>query len=182
MLLDPEMMRQALQMARNPGYAREVHRQVDRAMSNVENHPSGRGFDMLRRMHTEVQEPLLEATQQQAQQAAANPFAALFDGVAGADASAGADTSAGAAATSGEDSSSSSSSSSAAPNDAPLPNPWAPAGAGGGAVGASDAGGAVGTGGAPTPAGLGGMGAMLNNPAMHQMMQSMLSNPEALRS
>jgi ubiquilin len=38
---------------------REMMRTTDRAMSNIESHPEG--FNMLRRMYRNVQEPLMDA-------------------------------------------------------------------------------------------------------------------------
>jgi hypothetical protein len=43
-------------VARNPQLMREQMRTTDRALSNIESHPEG--FNMLRRMYTDVQEPL----------------------------------------------------------------------------------------------------------------------------
>lgn len=58
-LNDPELMRQSLDLMRNPELMREQMRNIDRAMTNIEALPGG--FDALRRMYTEVQEPLLDA-------------------------------------------------------------------------------------------------------------------------
>jgi hypothetical protein len=55
---------QAMQMARNPAMMREMMRTQDRAMSNLESMPGG--FNALRRLYTEVQEPLMSAAQDQA--------------------------------------------------------------------------------------------------------------------
>ncbi|KAG2389011.1 hypothetical protein C9374_014411 [Naegleria lovaniensis] len=60
MLQDPEMIRRAMEMARNPELMREMMRNTDLAMSNIENLPGG--FDALRRMYSDIQEPLHEAT------------------------------------------------------------------------------------------------------------------------
>lgn len=172
-LNDPALLRQTLQTARNPELMREMMRSTDRAMNNIESHPEG--FNALRRMYTNVQEPMLNAAAEQQQAAAAaNPFAALFQ------------NSAGAAAVptppAGQ------------PNNSPLPNPWAPQqpAASPAAGGARAAGAAPGTAGAaPGAAGAGaaglgafpGMGAgfdpvtMMQNPAVQQMMQTVFSNP-----
>mmetsp|Transcript_16618 Transcript_16618/g.24603 ORF Transcript_16618/g.24603 Transcript_16618/m.24603 type:complete len:482 (-) Transcript_16618:144-1589(-) len=56
---DPAIMRQSLEMMRNPAAMREAMRSQDLAMSNLETHPEG--FNALRRMYTEVQEPMMEA-------------------------------------------------------------------------------------------------------------------------
>lgn len=59
-LNDPSTLRQTLEVARNPELMREVMRNTDRAMSNIESSPEG--FNMLRRMYETVQEPFLNAT------------------------------------------------------------------------------------------------------------------------
>lgn len=60
MLQDPDMIRRAMEMSRNPELMREMMRNTDLALSNIENLPGG--FDALRRMYSDVQEPLHEAT------------------------------------------------------------------------------------------------------------------------
>ena len=47
-------------MMRNPGLMREMMRTNDRAMANLEMHPEG--FSALRRIYTDIQEPLYNAT------------------------------------------------------------------------------------------------------------------------
>ena len=59
-LNDPSVLRQSLEAARNPELMREMTRSTDRAMSNIEATPEG--FNMLRRMYENVQEPLMNAT------------------------------------------------------------------------------------------------------------------------
>jgi len=56
-LNDPEVLRQSMNIARNPHLMREMQRNTDRAMSNIEAHPEG--FNALRRMYENVQEPLM---------------------------------------------------------------------------------------------------------------------------
>lgn len=55
-LNDPQMLRQSLEMMRNPSLLREMMRSTDRAMSNIEAVPGG--FNALRRMYHTIQEPL----------------------------------------------------------------------------------------------------------------------------
>lgn len=111
-LNDPAILRQTLEAARNPELMREMMRNTDRAMSNIESSPEG--FNMLRRMYENVQEPFLNATTtggNTPNDSGANPFAALLgnQGVAPNNPSAtGTETTPG----------------SAAPNSNPLPNPW----------------------------------------------------------
>lgn len=123
-LNDPSTLRQTLEAARNPELMREMMRNTDRAMSNIESSPEG--FNMLRRMYETVQEPFLNATTMSGDGGNAlgsNPFAALLGtqvGVQGRDRFANPPT-AGTDATNN----------SPAPNTNPLPNPWTPGGGGG---------------------------------------------------
>ncbi|KAM9986570.1 hypothetical protein ACTFIY_010975 [Dictyostelium cf. discoideum] len=92
MLSDPRQLRQSLEMMRNPELMREMMRNADRAMINIENHPEG--FNLLRRMYTDIQEPLMNAANQQAasqNQTNSNPIQTNTD---------------------------------PNPNSQPLPNPW----------------------------------------------------------
>ena len=119
-LNDPSILRQTLEAARNPELMREMMRNTDRAMSNIESMPEG--FNHLRRMYENVQEPLMNATTMSGNagsNAASNPFAALLgnQGVTttttttttqGSDGSTNAETGTG----------------NGIPNANPLPNPW----------------------------------------------------------
>eukprot|EP00197_Chlamydomonas_leiostraca_P015521 CAMPEP_0202867466 /NCGR_PEP_ID=MMETSP1391-20130828/9451_1 /ASSEMBLY_ACC=CAM_ASM_000867 /TAXON_ID=1034604 /ORGANISM="Chlamydomonas leiostraca, Strain SAG 11-49" /LENGTH=315 /DNA_ID=CAMNT_0049547513 /DNA_START=22 /DNA_END=966 /DNA_ORIENTATION=+ len=127
-LNDPATLRQSLQIASNPALMREHMRHADRALSNIEAMPEG--FNALRRMFENVQEPLLNATTGP-DAMANNPLAALLGGAGGAGAAgagAATTTSAGGAPAAPP---------SASPNASPLPNPWAP---GGGAAAGAGAG------------------------------------------
>merc|ERR1719440_2086898 len=66
MLNDPALMRQTMEMARNPAAMQQMMRNQDLAMSQLENHPGG--FQALRRMYTDVQEPMMQASIDAAQQ------------------------------------------------------------------------------------------------------------------
>uniref|UniRef100_A0A7N0T960 Uncharacterized protein n=1 Tax=Kalanchoe fedtschenkoi TaxID=63787 RepID=A0A7N0T960_KALFE len=180
-LNDPSIIRQTLETARNPELMREMMRNTDRAMSNIESSPEG--FNMLRRMYENVQEPFLNATAGGAgNDTAANPFAALLGNQGGGGAQTGSNVP-----NNGSDSAG------AVPNTNPLPNPWgAPqtntasrtpsnalrtAGVGGlGGLGlpALDR---LSSGGMPDAA---LMNQLLQNPAMSQMMQSVFSNPQSM--
>ncbi|KAJ6759966.1 UBIQUITIN DOMAIN-CONTAINING PROTEIN DSK2A-RELATED [Salix purpurea] len=187
-LNDPSILRQTLEAARNPELMREMMRNTDRAMSNIESTPEG--FNMLRRMYENVQEPFLNATTMggnAGNDLGSNPFATLLGNQGGTqvrDASnnpsaTGSETTAGLA----------------APNTNPLPNPWNNATGGtqtNSTLRPNPVGRASGLGGL----GLGGLGLpgmdnllnsmpdsnqmnqLLQNPAVSQMMQSLLSNPE----
>ena len=116
-LNDPGTLRQTLDAARNPELMREMMRNTDRAMSNIEASPEG--FNMLRRMYETVQEPLLNAATMGGEggnDMASNPFAALMGMNGGAQGQA---QGQGAANTTG-------SAGTTVPNTAPLPNPWNP--------------------------------------------------------
>ncbi|CAN0926110.1 Ubiquitin domain-containing protein DSK2b [Linum grandiflorum] len=189
-LNDPSVLRQTLEAARNPELMREMMRNTDRAMSNIEASPEG--FNMLRRMYENVQEPFLSASTMgtnTGNNPNPNPFAALLANQGG---------------TQTRDASNNSSTTGTettpgltVPNSNPLPNPWS-----------NNTGGtqtntparlvpAPGDPRATGLAGLGGLGLpgmeqlmgggmpdaanlnqLMQNPAMSQMMQNLLSNPE----
>ncbi|KAK6312779.1 hypothetical protein J4Q44_G00161260 [Coregonus suidteri] len=98
LLNNPDVMRQTLEIARNPTMMQEMLRNQDRALSNLESIPGGN--NVLRRMYTDVQGPMLNAADQE--QIAGNPFASLMT------------------------SSSGETQSPRVENRDPLPNPWVP--------------------------------------------------------
>lgn len=102
-LNDSQALRQGLELARNPELFREMMRNADRAMSNIEAHPGG--FQALRRMYHQVSEPMMEASINQHRQSLGldNPDSSASSG----------------------SSTTSSTSSDPNPNTQPLPNPWA---------------------------------------------------------
>lgn len=150
-----------MEMMRNPNAMRQAMRSQDLAMSQLENLPGG--FNALRNMFETIQEPMMDA----AQQSQHIP------------------------------SSSTSSAPPTAPVNSALPNPWGGGSASGAANTANPFAGLGGMGGMGVNnnpfggfggmGGLGGMGgmggdpaqamAMLQNPAMQQMMQQMMQNP-----
>lgn len=150
-----QVLRQSMEMMRNPHAMQQAMRNQDLQMSHIENIPGG--FNALRRMYEEVHEPMMEATQSMAMSGAA----------AGSPSS-----------------TSNTASSSAAPTNSALPNPWGrPSGSTSGTplpnpFGASFPG-ASGLGNLPSmdPA---QMNSMMQNPMMQQMMQQMLQDPNAL--
>uniref|UniRef100_A0A8D0GAE4 Ubiquilin 1 n=1 Tax=Sphenodon punctatus TaxID=8508 RepID=A0A8D0GAE4_SPHPU len=99
MLNNPDIMRQTLELARNPAMMQEMMRNQDRALSNLESIPGG--YNALRRMYTDIQEPMLNAAQEQF---GGNPFASLVS----------------------NQTSSGDSQPARTENRDPLPNPWAP--------------------------------------------------------
>jgi len=119
-LNDPATLRQTMEAARNPELMREMMRNTDRAMSNIESSPEG--FNMLRRMYENVQEPFLNASTLSGDtrnDAGSNPFAALL----GAQGGQGRQQSNNPPTTGSE-----TTDNLPAPNTNPLPNPWASAG------------------------------------------------------
>ncbi|XP_074275769.1 ubiquitin domain-containing protein DSK2a-like [Silene latifolia] len=184
-LNDPSILRQTLETARNPELMREMMRNTDRAMSNIESSPEG--FNMLRRMYENVQEPFLNATTLagDAGNNNSNPLSALL-GTQGAAGGQQRDGSNNPPATGAE---------SAVPNTNPLPNPWSNTPGGtqtnsaqrtnpSGDARAAPLGGLSSLpeldqmfGGIPD---LSSVSQMMQNPAMSQMMQGLLSNPQYL--
>ena len=63
LLSNPDVLRESLEMVRNPAALQEVMRNYDRALNNMESMPGG--HNVLRRMYTEFQEPLLNAFTEQ---------------------------------------------------------------------------------------------------------------------
>ncbi|KAF7062165.1 hypothetical protein CFC21_068795 [Triticum aestivum] len=176
-LNDPSILRQTVEAARNPELMREMMRNTDRAMSNIESSPEG--FNMLRRMYETVQEPFMNATTMAGEgDTNANPFAALLGNQGSNQA---------------RDPTGDAPTTAPAPNTNPLPNPWgANAGAAQGAARPSAAarsatsGGLGGLGSADLGSMLGGgsdaslLNQVLQNPAMMQMMQNIMSNPQTM--
>ncbi|XP_057492530.1 ubiquitin domain-containing protein DSK2b-like isoform X2 [Actinidia eriantha] len=185
-LNDPSTLRQSLEAARNPELMREMMRNTDRAMSNIESSPEG--FNMLRRMYENVQEPFLNATTaagDTGNNLGSNPFAALLGTQGGGQ---GRDLSTNPSSTGSE-----TTTNSPAPNTNPLPNPWASGGAGGAQTNSTTRSNPGGDARLPTLGGLSGFGLpdmlgsaqdnasfsqFMQNPAVSQMMQSLLSNPQ----
>lgn len=74
MLNNPDLLRQTMELARNPSMLQELMRSHDRAISNLESIPGG--YNALQRMYRDIQEPMLTATTEQFSR---NPFAGLID-------------------------------------------------------------------------------------------------------
>ncbi|XP_028910784.1 ubiquilin-1 isoform X4 [Ornithorhynchus anatinus] len=168
MLNNPDIMRQTLELARNPAMMQEMMRNQDRALSNLESIPGG--YNALRRMYTDIQEPMLNAAQEQF---GGNPFASLVSNTP-----------------SGEGSQPS-----RTENRDPLPNPWAPqfgpqnstnsntgsSAGSGSSVGNSSS---STTGQSSTVPNLGpGVGAgMFNTPGMQSLLQQITENPQLMQN
>ncbi|XP_021098276.1 ubiquilin-1 isoform X1 [Heterocephalus glaber] len=166
MLNNPDIMRQTLELARNPAMMQEMMRNQDRALSNLESIPGG--YNALRRMYTDIQEPMLSAAQEQF---GGNPFASLVSNTS-----------------SGEGSQPS-----RTENRDPLPNPWAPqtsqsSSASSGTTntmsGTADSA-TSGTAGQSTtgPNLVPGVGAsMFNTPGMQSLLQQITENPQLMQN
>lgn len=161
LLSNPDVLRESLEMVRNPAALSEVMRNYDRALNNMESMPGG--YNVLRRMYTEFQEPLLSAFQEQFSN---NRFGATQGNQEGTNPS--------------DESRTGEGEQQRTENRDPLPNPWAsptpnsgrtqlPAGLAG-LVGAG-AGEGVG-------AGVGGRHGNLNTNELLQQANSMFQNPE----
>ncbi|EMP30402.1 Ubiquilin-1 [Chelonia mydas] len=169
MLNNPDIMRQTLELARNPAMMQEMMRNQDRALSNLESIPGG--YNALRRMYTDIQEPMLNAAQEQF---GGNPFASLVSN----------------ASSGGE------SQPSRTENRDPLPNPWAPQSSSqssttsssnsGESGGSSSVGNSTTTSTGPgsTMPNLGpGVGAgMFNTPGMQSLLQQITENPQLMQN
>ncbi|XP_063055405.1 ubiquilin-4 [Engraulis encrasicolus] len=163
MLNNPELMRQTMELARNPAMMQEMMRNQDRALSNLESIPGG--YNALRRMYTDIQEPMFSAAREQFGN---NPFSAL-----------------GGTENSGVQPS-------RTENREPLPNPWGPPNSGSGEnrppgststpTGTSTSGT---TPSVSNPLGIdaGSLGnGMFNSPGMQSLMQQISENPQLMQN
>jgi ubiquilin len=164
-----------MEMMRNPNAMREAMRNQDLAMSQLENLPGG--FNAMRRMFEEVQEPMMEATQNMGMNMN-NPSGAS---------------------NTNNTANNSNTPASTVPTSSAVPNPW---GGGGGAAANNQAGGmganpfmnmgGMGGGGGNPFAGMGGAGGMggqdpasvarmMQDPMMQQMMSNMMNDPQMVQ-
>jgi hypothetical protein len=167
-LNNPEVLRQSMELARNPAAFQELMRTQDRALSNLESIPGG--YNALQRMYRDIQEPMLNAVQERL---TGNPFAELLQNNGAPNPQQGVE------------------------NRDPLPNPWAaPTTGGGSAAPTSNPSSTPGSGGTAAgqtganPAGgaagmmqqmmqnMGGMQNLLNTPYTQNLLDSLLSNPD----
>ena len=151
---NPQVIRQAMEMMRNPMAMQEAMRQQDIQMSNIENTPGG--FNALARMYQEVQEPMMDAQDTAAAEASRTTSTPL-------------------------EARGSRPSNTAIPNPwATPPAPTGGTGMGGGFPGMGVGGGFPGMGGVGGMPNLSQMAQMVQNPQMQQMMQTITSNPAML--
>ncbi|KAF7658301.1 hypothetical protein LDENG_00014390 [Lucifuga dentata] len=162
MLNNPELMRQTMELARNPAMMQEMMRNQDRALSNLESIPGG--YNALRRMYTDIQEPMFSAAREQFGN---NPFSAL-----------------------GSNAEISGVQPSRTENRDPLPNPWGPPatsvsdsrGSNTSTSSTSAAGSAPNI---SNPLGIGAMGlssGAFGSPAMQNLMQQFSENPQLMQN
>ncbi|PZC85262.1 hypothetical protein B5X24_HaOG202447 [Helicoverpa armigera] len=142
MLNNPELLRQTMELARNPAMLQELMRSHDRALSNLESIPGG--YNALQRMYRDIQEPMLNV----ASSMAGNPFSGLVDNSDGTNPQQGAE------------------------NRQPLPNPWQRGGGGGGGGAAGAGGAGAGPGLINTPGMQSLLQQMSENPRLVQSMLS----------
>ncbi|KAF1334415.1 Ubiquitin family protein, partial [Globisporangium splendens] len=170
-LNDPELLRQSMEAMRNPAAMREMMRSQDTAMRNIESHPEG--FNALRRMYHDVQEPLLDAAASGANAPRGPAF--TMPGVAGGNANA---TTTQPASTTNSTASATTTPAnpwatpSTSQNTSAAANPWA----GLGGLGGMNAGA---MGGAPNPE---MMTQILQNPLFQPVLEQIANNPELFLS
>jgi len=153
MLNNPDILRQTMEIARNPAMLQELMRNQDRAMSNLESLPGGQ--NALHRMYRDIQEPMLNAAQEQF---GSNPFQAL--GGSGNNASTNAASGTGGSQPTGE-------------NSAPLPNPW------GGPAGSTPSASTT-TANSSTPNSTGS--GLFTSPGMQSLLSQMTENPQLMQN
>ncbi|XP_041042057.1 ubiquilin-1-like isoform X3 [Carcharodon carcharias] len=153
MLNNPDIMRQTLELARNPAMMQEMMRNQDRALSNLESIPGG--YNALRRMYTDIQEPMLNAAQEQF---GGNPFASL---VSSPDAG---------------------NQPSRTENRDPLPNPWAPLSSSQTPTSTTTSGTTSQPTMSGLGAGLGAGSGMFNTPGMQSLLQQITENPQLMQN
>lgn len=161
LLNNPDIMRQTLEIARNPAMMQEMMRNQDLALSNLESIPGG--YNALRRMYTDIQEPMLNAAQEQF---GGNPFASV-----------------GSSSSTGEGSQPS-----RTENRDPLPNPWAPPSAthSSATTGTTSSGGG-GSGGSSnnpgnTMAAANYVASVFSTPGMQSLLQQITENPQLIQN
>ncbi|XP_037650993.1 ubiquilin-4-like isoform X1 [Sebastes umbrosus] len=161
MLNNPELMRQTMELARNPAMMQEMMRNQDRALSNLESIPGG--YNALRRMYTDIQEPMFSAAREQF---GSNPFSAL-----GGNSESGVQPS-------------------RTENREPLPNPWGPPNSSNPSEGGGAPTGSTSTTGGTNPSVSNPLGinpgslgnGMFNSPGMQSLLQQISENPQLMQN
>jgi len=165
-LNNPQLMRQAMEIARNPALMQEMMRNQDVALRNIESLPGG--YSALRRLYSEVQEPMISAAQETFQPGQgggaqeANPFAGLFPPTSQSQQAPRVPT-----VPAGTE------------NTNPLPNPWAPPTSGPPPTSTSTN---TGPTGGPTPPGGPSLQGLFQSPGLQHLMRQMQENPQLLQN
>ncbi|KAK6471455.1 ubiquilin-4 [Huso huso] len=163
MLNNPELMRQTMELARNPAMMQEMMRNQDRALSNLESIPGG--YNALRRMYTDIQEPMFSAAREQFGN---NPFSALGGNAEGSGVQP-----------------------QRTENREPLPNPWGPPGTAAPTSSTEGEGGTTPTSQSGTtpsisnPLGINASSlgnGMFNSPGMQSLMQQISDSPQLMQN
>lgn len=154
MLNNPELLRQTMEVARNPSMLQELMRTQDRALSNLESIPGG--YNALQRMYRDIQEPMLNAATQPFSR---NPYES-----------------------SGDSNTDGTNPQQGQENREPLPNPWSTTNGGSNPTSPRPAT-QTGTLPPNTPTMTGGQGGSLfGNAGMQSMMQQMMANPQLMQN
>lgn len=186
---DPEMMRRSLEMMRDPSSMQNMMRNQELAMSQIENLPGG--FNALRRMYEDVQEPMMDAMSGMGSSSSGGTASSSSASSPGESTNAGAGAG-GTAMPNPWGSSPRTSAPAASSNTSSNPslnsgtNPWAGNGTGASTspwLNPSASGNTTGTPGMP---GMPNMNleqtiSMLENPLINNMMQQMMSDPASLQ-
>uniref|UniRef100_A0A665U8H1 Ubiquilin-4 n=1 Tax=Echeneis naucrates TaxID=173247 RepID=A0A665U8H1_ECHNA len=150
-----------MELARNPAMMQEMMRNQDRALSNLESIPGG--YNALRRMYTDIQEPMFSAAREQF---GSNPFSAL-----GGSSESGAQPS-------------------RTENREPLPNPWGPPNSSNPSESGGSTTGSTNTTGSSNPSVSNPLGinpgslgnGMFNSPGMQSLLQQISENPQLMQN
>uniref|UniRef100_A0A671R8E8 Ubiquilin-4 n=1 Tax=Sinocyclocheilus anshuiensis TaxID=1608454 RepID=A0A671R8E8_9TELE len=151
-----------MELARNPAMMQEMMRNQDRALSNLESIPGG--YNALRRMYTDIQEPMFSAAREQFGN---NPFSAL-----------------------GGNTDNSGVQPSRTENREPLPNPWGPPDSAATTTTSGTASTTSSTTSSTTPSVSNPLGisssslgnGMFNSPGMQSLMQQISENPQLMQN
>jgi len=161
---DPELMRRSMEMMRDPSSMQNMMRNQELAMSQIENLPGG--FNALRRMYEDVQEPMMDAMSGMGSTAESSSSSSSGSGSAGAGGTAMPNPW-------GNNSSNTNATSNTSPSRS-ASNPWGGVGAGSNPFSSMN----PGSGMTSPNMNIEQTISMLENPMMNNMMQEILSNPQ----
>lgn len=167
---DPELMRRSMEMMRDPSAMQNMMRNQELAMSQIENLPGG--FNALRRMYEDVQEPMMDAMSGMGSRATPSSSNSSTNTSSGS----GADGAAMPNPWGSPSSTTTTSNSSPSTNSSSTPNPWG----GFGSNNSPWASGMPGAGMTPPNINIEQTISMLENPVISNMMQQIMSDPAAV--